>query len=84
MTYAVFIRKSARKTLARIAAPFQDRIIRAIRALANTPRPHGVKKLSGRDAWRIRVADFRIIYEIHDDRLVIVVVTIGRRGTVYR
>jgi mRNA interferase RelE/StbE len=43
-----------------------------------------VKKLSGRDAWRIRVADFRIIYEIHDERLVVIVVTIGQRGSVYR
>ena len=84
MTYSVFVRKSAQKALARIPFPFQDRIIRAIRSLANVPRPHGVKKLSNREAWRIRVGDYRIIYEIHDDRLVILVVVVGHRGDVYR
>jgi mRNA interferase RelE/StbE len=84
MTYSVLIRKSAQKVLSRIPSSFRDRIIEAIGSLATTPRPHGAKKLSGRDAWRIRVADYRIIYEIHDERLVILVVAIGHRGNVYR
>jgi mRNA interferase RelE/StbE len=70
--------------LARIDAQNQDRIIEAIRALAHTPRPHGVKKLSGREAWRIRLGDYRVIYEIHDDQLVITVVAIGHRREVYQ
>ena len=84
MTYSVFIRKSAQKALARIPSPFQDKIIGAIRSLARSPRPRGVKKLSNREAWRIRVGDYRVIYEIHEDRLVILVVAIGHRGDVYR
>jgi mRNA interferase RelE/StbE len=43
-----------------------------------------VVKLSGRDAWRIRIADYRIIYEIHDDVLLVLVVDIGHRSKIYR
>jgi len=83
MTYTIFIRRSAQKSLARIAAPFQDHIIAAIRRLAVTPYPAGVKKLSGREAWRIRVGDYRVIYDIDDKRRIIEVVAIGHRREVY-
>lgn len=62
----------------------QDRIIAAIRSLAEEPRPSGVKKLTGREAWRIRVGNYRIIYEIHDQALIVLVVSIGHRQDVYR
>ena len=84
MTYTLFIEKRAQRTLSRIARQDQERIADAIRRLADEPRPHGVKKLSGRDAWRIRVGDYRILYEIHDERLVILVVDIGHRRDIYR
>ena len=54
-------------------------------ALAANPRPKGVKKLSGPDdLYRIRVGDYRIVYQIHDDRLIVLVVRIGHRKDVYR
>jgi len=84
MTYSVFIQKSAQKALSRIATREQNRIIEAIRSLANFPRPPGSKKLSGRDAWRIRVGDYRIIYEIQDHQLIILIVAIGHRKDIYR
>jgi len=84
MTYALFIRNSAQKALGRIPLPFQDTIIEAIRSLANNARPVGVKKLTGRNAWRIRIADYRIIYEIHDRNHAVQIVVIGHRGSVYR
>jgi mRNA interferase RelE/StbE len=84
VTYTVEILRVAQAQLTRIARQDRDRIIAAIRALANTPRPHGCKKLSGRPAWRVRVGTYRVVYEIHDDRLVVVVVTIGHRKEVYR
>lgn len=84
MSYSVFIQKSAQRSLDRISPPYQDRIIRVIQSLADQPRPLGVKKLSGRDAWRIRVGDYRVIYEIHDNRLMVMVVVIGHRREVYR
>jgi mRNA interferase RelE/StbE len=48
------------------------------------PRPADVKKLKGRDAWRIRVGDYRVIYEIHDRVLQIIVITVGHRREIYR
>jgi mRNA interferase RelE/StbE len=48
------------------------------------PRPSGTKKLTGRDAWRIHVGDYRVIYEIHAGRLLILVVDLGHRRDIYR
>ena len=84
MRYTVEILRSAQKQLSRINIEDQDRIISSIRALGDDPRPSGCKKLSGRSGWRIRVGDYRVLYEIHDDHLVILVVAIGHRGEVYR
>lgn len=84
MPHRLDILKSAQKQLAKIVQPDQDCIIAAIRALAETPRPTNCKKLSGRPAWRIRVGAYRVIYEIHDDALLILVVTVGHRKDVYR
>jgi mRNA interferase RelE/StbE len=84
LTYALFIERRAQRSLSRIVAKDRDRISGAIRRLADEPRPRGVKKLSGRDAWRIRVGDYRVLYEIHDERLVILVVDIGHRREIYR
>jgi mRNA interferase RelE/StbE len=82
--YKIFIEKSAQKALAKITEKEQDRIIEAIRNLSENPRPIRVKKLSGREAWRIRVGNYRIIYEIQDDKLVIIVISIGHRREIYR
>ena len=84
MKYTIVIEKTAQKALASISPPFQDRMIEAIRMLAENPRPAGVKKLSGRDAWRIRIGDYRVIYEIRDQQLLVLVVVIGHRKDVYR
>ncbi|MDS4040581.1 MAG: type II toxin-antitoxin system RelE/ParE family toxin [Candidatus Competibacter sp.] len=84
MTYAIFIERRAQRSLSRIAGQDRDRLSSAIRRLADEPRPHGVKKLSGRNAWRIRVGDYRILYEIHDERLRILVVDVGHRREIYR
>jgi len=82
--YAVDILRSAQKQLGKINRQDQSRITSAIQALSDTPRPQGCQKLSGRLAWRIRVGSYRIIYEIHDDKLLVLVVTIGHRREVYR
>jgi mRNA interferase RelE/StbE len=84
LSYQLLIERHAAKSLADITPPHRERIYRAIRGLALDPRPPGAKKLSGRDAWRLRVGDYRIIYEIHDDALVILVVAVGPRKDVYR
>jgi mRNA interferase RelE/StbE len=84
VTYTVEILRSAQKQLARIDRQDQDRIISAIRELAKEPRPPGSKKLAGRPAWRIRVGVYRVIYEVYEDRLFVLVVAIGHRREVYR
>ncbi len=84
MNYAIEILRSAQKELARIETRERTRIVEVIRELAENPHPQGSKKLVGRPAWRIRVGDYRVIYERHDDRLVILVVAIGHRREIYR
>lgn len=84
MSYCIHIERSAQKALSKIEPGDRTRLIEAIRTLNAAPRPPGAKKLSGRDAWRIRVGSYRVLYEIQDDRLVILVVHIGHRREVYR
>ncbi|MBT7165070.1 MAG: type II toxin-antitoxin system RelE/ParE family toxin [Victivallales bacterium] len=84
MTYAVLIERRAQRVLAKIAQPQRDRIIAAIQRLGDEPRPAGVKKLSGREAWRIRVGAYRVLYEIRDSQLIVLVVDVGHRRGIYR
>jgi mRNA interferase RelE/StbE len=82
--YRVAIERAAEKSLAKISEPWQGKIQHALRDLATAPRPQGAIKLKGRDAWRIRVGDYRIVYEIHDDVLLVLVVDVGHRREIYR
>ena len=84
MKYKLFIEKVALKELSRIPSKEKSRIIASIINLTENPRPPGVKKLTGREAWRIRVGNYRIIYEIQDDKLVVLIVHIGHRKDIYR
>ena len=84
MNYTIEILRVAQKQLAKIDRRHQTRIIDAIRELADNPRPPGTRKLSGRPAWRIRVGSYRVIYEVHDDRVVVLIIAIGDRKEVYR
>ena len=84
--YELRIKKSAAKELEAIAGKKdRERITQRILALADDPRPAGVEKLSGTsEKYRIRQGDFRILYEIQDDVLVVFIVRIGDRKAVYR
>lgn len=63
----------------------QHRLDPALLALADNPRPPGCKKLQGREeTYRIRVGDYRVIYRVEDDRLIVLVIEIGHRRDVYR
>ena len=84
MSHTVILPRSVQKQLARLDAGVAGRIEDALLELENHPRPAGVKKLKGRDGWRIRVGDYRVIYEIHDRILQIIVIQIGHRRDVYR
>ncbi|OGG98951.1 MAG: plasmid stabilization protein [Candidatus Lambdaproteobacteria bacterium RIFOXYD1_FULL_56_27] len=84
MAFEVLLSKSVLKTLKKIPPPFQDRLVQAITDLETEARPSGAKKLVGREAWRIRVGDYRIIYEIEDEQLKIWVIDLGNRREIYR
>ncbi len=84
MRYRVELRPAAVRALKRVDPQARTRIHGAVALLAEDPRPPGARVLSGRDALRVRVGDYRIIYTVHDDVVVIVVVTLGHRSDVYR
>ncbi len=84
MRYEVILPKSVRKELDRLPDEIASRILARFGGLETNPRPPDVKKLKGRDAWRIRVGDYRVIYEIHDRILQVIVITVGHRREIYR
>lgn len=83
MAYQITLRKGAIKSLKKINEPYYSSIKEAIYRLAENPRPQGCKKLKGRDGYRIRVADYRIIYDIFDDILQVNVIDLGHRKDIY-
>ncbi|MFT4217737.1 MAG: type II toxin-antitoxin system RelE/ParE family toxin [Micropruina sp.] len=83
MVYEIEVRSAALRALKRIDRQDHARIRGAIALLTVGPRPPGAKALRRRDALRIRVDDYRIIYTVEDGRLLVVVVTLGHRPDVY-
>ena len=83
-SYELVFRKSVAKDLRAIPNPDVKRILKRIRDLAEDPRPDGCEKLSGQERYRVRQGVYRIIYEIEDDRLIVLVVKVGHRREVYR
>ncbi len=84
MKYQVILPRSVQKELNRLPEDAAKQILARLVELESNPRPSPVKKLRGRDAWRIRVGDYRVIYEIHDRVLQIIVITVGHRREIYR
>lgn len=84
MTYQVEVAPAALRQLRKLDRPARRRVQAAIELLADQPRPGGAKKLVGGEGeWRVRTGDYRIIYEIHDTVLVILVVAVGHRRDIY-
>jgi mRNA interferase RelE/StbE len=85
VSYKVEILRGALKQLKKIPSELQERIQIKIDDLATEPRPNGVKKLKRKEnAYRIRVGDYRVIYDIFDDLLVVNVVEVGHRRNIYK
>jgi mRNA interferase RelE/StbE len=82
--YKVVFRKSVARDLRSIPNRDLQNILTTIESLSEDPRPSGVEKLSGQDRYRIRQGSYRIIYEINDEEVVVVVVKVGHRKDVYR
>jgi mRNA interferase RelE/StbE len=84
MNYQLAILRRAVKELARLPEKDRRRIEIDIEALAATPRPHGSKKLTGRDGYRIRSGDYRVVYEVDDRQRTVTILHVGHRKDVYR
>ena len=85
MTYKVEISPGARRSLKKLPPEILKRVDDRILSLADNPRPPGAEKLVGEElTYRVRVGAYRILYEVHDDVLVILVVRIGHRKEIYR
>jgi mRNA interferase RelE/StbE len=82
--YEIEFKESAKKSLQKFPKKIQKRIQGVITVLETNPLPPIAEKLKGRDAYRIRVSDYRIIYSIENNKLLIVVVAIGHRREIYR
>lgn len=82
MTYRVDVRPAAVRALRKVDHQDRPRIQAAIALLAQDPRPPGARALRGRDGYRVRVGDYRILYTVDDGVLVVVVVTLGHRREV--
>jgi mRNA interferase RelE/StbE len=83
--YTIEVAPAAERSLKKMPGDVRKRIFKALMALEEEPRPQGVKKLSGEDdLYRTRVGDYRIVYQIRDDVLVVLLVKVGHRRDIYR
>jgi mRNA interferase RelE/StbE len=81
--YIITLTKKAQKQLDKLSDNIAEPIFVAIQGLEEDPRPKGSKKLKGRDAYRIRTGNYRIIYEIVDEQLIVDVINLGHRKDIY-
>lgn len=85
MTYTVQVLAPAARQLRKLDPKSRRRIQAAIELLAENPRPPGAKKLvGGAGEWRVRTGDYRVVYEIHDNVLLVLVLAVGHRREIYR
>ena len=84
VSYRIVVKRSAERELRAIPGPDLGRVVNRIRGLATHPRPPGSEKLSEQERYRIRQGVYRIVYEVLDHKLVVLVVKIGHRRDVYR
>jgi mRNA interferase RelE/StbE len=85
VAYTVELSNQAKRDLAALSPELQTRIVKALRTLEVKPRPSGMKKLKGEEnTYRLQVGDYRVLYEVHDKRLLGLAVKIGHRREIYR
>ncbi len=82
--YRLEIKKSAIKEIERLPRKDMKAVLERIESLSDNPRPHDCKKLSAQEKYRVRCGNYRILYSIEDDILIVFVVKVGHRKDVYR
>lgn len=85
MSYRIAIQRAAAKQVKALPQSARQRVRAAIDALAEEPRPHGIETLdSAKKLYRLRVGSYRVVYQVQDARLVVLVVRVGDRKEIYR
>jgi mRNA interferase RelE/StbE len=84
MIYIILVERYAQKQILKLDKKVIPLIKTAIASLSENPRPYGYKKLKGEEAYRIRVGDYRIIYEIDNNKIIVTVVSVGHRKEIYK
>jgi mRNA interferase RelE/StbE len=83
VTYSVEIKRRAQRQLARLPIDVYERMKPILQALGDEPRPTGVRKLRAREGWRVRVGEYRVVYDIDDRTRVVTILEIGHRREIY-
>ena len=83
-SYKILIKKSAAGELAKIPRKDLEKIVRRVRDMEQDPRPSGCRKLSGKDKYRLRQGDYRIVYAVDDSQRIVEIYKIGNRREIYR
>ena len=83
--YSIGYTTSAQRELRKLDSSVRRRVRAAIDALAEDPRPNGCKKMSGFETlWRIRIGDYRVVYDVIDEQVIVTVVRVAHRREAYR
>ncbi len=82
--YKVEVRRRAQRVLDKLPKPDFQAVVKAIKDLAEVPRPRGIEKVKSTGLWRIRQGDYRIIYNINDDESLVAIVRVGHRREIYK
>jgi len=83
VSYQVLLTPRAVRDIRRLQPELQQRLLKALAALGDNPRPQGCEKVRGSDEWRIRVGDYRVRYRIDDSQHQVIVTRIGHRNEIY-
>lgn len=84
MAYSVLLKRSAEKELNALDQTLRQRIVQTLLRLENDPRPRGAKKLTDREAYRLRIGDYRALYTVDDGDRIVRIIAVGHRSDVYR
>jgi mRNA interferase RelE/StbE len=82
--YKIELRRRAQRALDKLPETDFQAVVKAIKDLAQTPRPRGIEKVKGTGLWRVRQGDYRVIYAIDDKQQLVTIVRIGHRREIYR
>jgi len=82
--YRVELRQRVQDKLDSLSESDREMVIDALLSLEENPRPRGVEKIRGKELWRVRKGDYRVVYDVDDDAKIVTVVRIGHRKDVYR